>query len=143
MKLGLDIHKTIDANPKMFVDMAKSVKGEVHILTGIRFTPAVEAELLSYNSGIKWWTHFMSITQYLLDSGQNYTVEGEGDDAHFNFEAVSWNRVKADYCKKHNIDLHIDDSPEYLEYFTTPYMLYNFDPTREIVRRKDKYKFKA
>lgn len=141
MKLGLDIHKTLDADPEFFVKMAKMPGvSEVHILTGIRFTPEVEAELLGYGNGYRWWTHFMSITQYLIDSGHDYIVKGTGNDAHYHFEAVSWDKVKADYCKQYKIDLHVDDSTAYLQYFTTPYMLYNFDPTREIVRRKDKYK---
>ena len=28
-----------------------------------------------------------------------------------------WNQTKAKYCEKHNIDLHIDDSPIYGQYF--------------------------
>ena len=37
------------------------------------------------------------------------------------FENGSWDHIKADYCRKHNISLHIDDTLIYNDFFTTPF----------------------
>ena len=36
-----------------------------------------------------------------------------------------WNIAKADFCRRSNINIHIDDSKKYLKWFSTPYCYYN------------------
>ena len=124
MRLGLDFHGVIDANPKLFVDLAIILlidKLEVHIITGNPYSPEFEKQLLSYNDGTKWWTHIYSITDDLSSNKENYDIDTKGGKM-FNDEI--WCKAKSIYCKDNDITLHIDDRPEYLEHFTTPCVLY-------------------
>jgi hypothetical protein len=125
MKLGLDFHGVIDNNPKLFVKLSISLiinpNNEIHIITGNPFSKEFEQHLLSYNDGIKWWTHLYSITDDLSQQKENYIIDENGGKL---FDNLTWCKAKSIYCAKHNIDLHIDDRPEYLEHFTTSYTLY-------------------
>jgi hypothetical protein len=118
MKIGLDFHGVIDSNPELFAELTKMLveKGhEVHIVTGpdrAKMIPLLD------NYDIKY-THFFSIVEDAINNGIEVTWDKEGNpwvDSEF------WNRSKARYCKRNNIDLHIDDSPEYGKHFKTPYL---------------------
>jgi hypothetical protein len=53
---------------------------------------------------------------------------GLGDlrvDDNFWVDDEPWNKTKAELCREHGIDFHIDDSPHYGKYFSTPYMQVN------------------
>lgn len=128
-KLGIDIHGVLDTYPSFFVEQAQHVLkngGEVHIITGIPCDNKVMEELLSYNDGKKYWTHYFSIVEYLKSKGEKYTLDERG---RYWFDIEVWDRVKADYCEKESIDLHYDDSPEYARHFKTPIMLFMPNPT--------------
>jgi len=132
-KLGLDVHGVLDADPELFLLIADEYE-EVHILTGGSFLNKkydLEGDL--YNFGgegntTKWWTHQFSIYDHLIEEGAK-TNEELGIASHHPFPDETWNKVKAIYCREYKIDLHIDDMRQYLEHFTTPYMLYK-DPKR-------------
>ena len=136
MKLGLDIHGVIDSNPKLFLHIA-SQYDEVHIITGGSFKDTkydlvgdlIELGHDALNRRTKWWDKEFSVFDYLLET-QAKTNEELGVASHHPFPDETWNKVKADYCREHEIDLHIDDMEQYLTYFTTPYMLYK-EPTRK------------
>lgn len=143
MKLGLDIHGVLDHNPELFLRIAAEYD-EVHIITGGSFTNTkynLEKQLYQISdefyagdgdpnpNSFKWWTHQFSVFDYLLEIGAKTNEELE-IDSHYPFPDEVWNSVKAEYCRQHKIDLHVDDMQQYLEYFTTPYMLYK-DPTRK------------
>lgn len=135
-KLGLDIHGVIDKDPGMFIDYAGYVKyngGEVHIITGAPFRVA-EQQLLDLGSGRRWWTHFFSVQEYMTQEGFRQVLDG---DNYPHFAPSDWNRMKADYCRRENISLHIDDQLEYLEFFTTPCMWYSSNPQSQ---NTNKYK---
>ena len=118
MKFGFDIHGVIDKLPKAFAAMSNALVDaghEVHVITGPRITEEVVEELEGY--GIKW-THIFSITDYYSEAEDVEVRWVDGDpwvDSHL------WDRAKGDYCKRMNIDLHIDDSQDYGRYFKTPY----------------------
>lgn len=119
MKIGLDLHGVIDSMPEFFSFFTKAVidaGGEIHILTG--GTTDKDIQLLNdYN--IKW-THFFSISDYHKEKG----TPTDGIHPKYGFPQISdyeWDRTKGDYCKKWNIDLHIDDTLAYNDYFTTPF----------------------
>lgn len=117
-KIGIDIHGTIDANPEFFSTLIKRLrkeaKAEIHIATGIRAKPAAKK---LYQLGIEYDCLF-SITDYHESIGTKIVYDEKGNPW---IEDEIWDRTKADYCKREGIHLHIDDSPVYGRYFTTPY----------------------
>ncbi len=120
MKIGLDLHNVIDANPEFFKKLSHdliSCGWEVHIITGKRFK-LVEQELKSF--GIEY-THFYSITEEEEKNGSVVTEDEKGDPW---MDKDVWNTSKARYCKEKGIDLHIDDSATYGEFFKTPFAKY-------------------
>jgi hypothetical protein len=88
---------------------------EVHVLTGSIETEAIHEELRGY--GISW-THFYSIADHNKKIGTPMTYDGNGDPW---MSSEDWNRSKGDYCREHGIDLCIDDTVGYGDYFTTPF----------------------
>jgi hypothetical protein len=124
-RLGLDWHGVISADPAFFTRISKEILahgGEVHIITGKSWSEENVQQLLSYNGGDKWWTHYFSVDDYLLcEKALDFTFDKKGGRW---FEDMAWNRAKADYCENHHINLHIDDCPDYLAYFSTPTYYY-------------------
>ena len=124
--LGLDIHGVVDQDPQRFLDMAEQVKangGEVHILTGGPLgNGKIEESLLKYTNGVVWWDVLFSVYDYLIDSGQRTNAQ-LGIASRYPFPDKVWNKVKSIYCVEHKVSQHWDDMPEYLEHFTTPYVL--------------------
>lgn len=124
MKLGLDIHGVLDTNPKEFVSLAKRVRtegGEVHIITGSSQNVDLVELLLSLDSGKKYWDYLVSIQDELL---KKYKPTGINEHGRPYWPDELWDRFKGDYCAKHNIDLHYDDTERYIQYFTTPVVIY-------------------
>lgn len=117
VKIGLDIHGCIDYDPKFFAEITKSLvesHHEVHVMTGSEITPAIIAELKGY--GIMW-THLFSISDYYKDKKD---VELWRDDQGRPWVTTDlWNIAKSQYAKEKNLDLVIDDTAVYGEYFTT------------------------
>lgn len=130
-KLGLDIHGVLDANPEFFIKQAMSVLdegGEVHIMTGLPYTPQAEDFLYELNKGFKYWTHYWSIIDELVkqDAPRYKDVDGRL----WFFDDELWDKQKGIYCKANNIDLIYDDTIEYRKYMpeTTSFMLYSHNP---------------
>ena len=66
----IDIHECLDKNPEFFVREAFRVLeagGNVHIVTGVPWSDELEEELLGYGNGLKYWTHFASIIEILVE----------------------------------------------------------------------------
>jgi len=123
MKFGFDIHGVIDALPKTFAFLSKAIVesgGEVHILTGGSWTPEIDQQLKSY--GVVW-THSFSVYDHLIEKGVNIVGQIQFPDGTIQkkFEDGHWDKVKSEYCLKHNIDLHLDDTLIYNEHFVTPF----------------------
>jgi hypothetical protein len=122
MKLGLDIHGVLDVQPKFFSKLTKDLVAagwEIHIITG---GSAIESNVLQELEDCSIaYTHFFSVYDHLIEVGAK-TNEELGIASRYPFPDETWNKVKSIYCEKHGIDMHIDDMPEYLEHFTTPYM---------------------
>lgn len=122
MKIGLDLHGVITDNP-VFGYIAKDLifmGWEVHVITGGSKEKALE-EL--ENMGYEWnvqYTHIFSILDYHIEKGTRITgwhpVLKNPE-----FPDKEWDRTKADYCREHNIGLHLDDSVIYEQEFTTPF----------------------
>ena len=116
-KLGLDLHGVVDARPEFFKALAQMFIDnghEVHLITGA----VLKDELSKIKElGIPY-THFFSITDHHMSMGTNITWDEKGEP---HLDTYLWDKTKAEYCKKHDIDLHIDDSDIYSYFFKTPY----------------------
>lgn len=118
-KVGLDLHGVIDSMPEFFSFFTKAIidaGGEVHIITG--GTSEKDVKLLE-DYRIRW-THFFSISDYHREKG----TPTQGTHPKYGFPQISdaeWDKTKGEYCAKHGIDLHIDDTLIYNDYFTTPF----------------------
>ena len=127
MKLGLDIHGVINANPKFFALLSRLARDrghEVHIITGVMLTKSKLAEIHRY--GVSW-THLFSISDYHRLKGTPMTF---ADSENPWIDADLWDRTKASYCDQNNISFHIDDTLSYGEYFQTPFALFDFEHKR-------------
>lgn len=122
-KLGIDVHGVADSMPDFFSFLSESfIKngGEVHIITGGSWTKELESDLIKL--GIKW-THYFSVYDYLVNSGEESIGKVKFPDGTIQdkFKNETWDKIKGDYCRKNNINLHIDDTLIYNNYFTTPF----------------------
>jgi hypothetical protein len=118
MKLALDLHGVINSKPEFFASLSKLFVEnghEIHILTGSHETPELHEELKSY--GI-FYTHFLSIADYNKSIGTHVWYDEKNTPW---MDEDAWNRTKGDYCKKYDIDLCIDDTIKYGDYFKTPF----------------------
>ncbi len=125
MKLGLDFHGVIDTHAHAFSDITYALiqcGNEVHIITGAtekECLPLLEARKIKF-------THFFSITDHLIGDLSEDEVREKFIFDKFDrplFDEKEWNEAKAIYCYDNAIDLHIDDTEFYNEYFKTPFCL--------------------
>lgn len=120
LKIGLDIHGICDANPEFFSELSRlfvNAGHNVHILTGRRVSDGALEEIESLGLS---YTHFFSISDYHVEIGTKVWEDDEGNPW---LEGELWDRTKGDYCAKHQIDFHIDDTARYGDYFKTTFML--------------------
>lgn len=124
VKLGLDIHGVIDNNAKFFSELTKDLMlagWEVHIITGSSLVEKdIRADLADM---LISYTHIFSVHDHLKNMNAKTNKE-LGIPSKYPFPEDMWNTAKAEYCKNNNINMHIDDMPEYLQHFSTPSMLY-------------------
>ena len=120
LKIGLDYHGVITVHPEYFSKFAKDVlarKGEIHIITG-GTKKEVVAQLKDWNIP---FSKIFSIPDY-------YKAKGEiiyFDNGEYKIPDDLWDKAKAEYCNLEGINMHIDDSKEYVKWFTTPYCRYD------------------
>jgi len=118
--IGIDIHGVIDALPEFFAFLADSViknGGDVHIITGGEWNDKLEKQLGNIN-----YTHKFSVYDHLLKTAETLgEIEFPDGTIQKKFDDVLWDSTKAEYCKENNINLHIDDTLCYNDYFTTPF----------------------
>lgn len=124
LKFAIDIHGVIDENPKFFRRMCKSlVRGgmEVHILTGKHLENKVHEELLQLGFlAFIHYTDLFSMADYHKEKGTKMW----GDTKNPYMADADWDRTKADYCRRNQIDFCLDDKEQYMKYFLTPVALY-------------------
>lgn len=112
-KIGFDIHGVIDVYPHFFSEVSKSlVEGgnEVHIITGAPKSKEVVDKLSELDIT---YTHFFSI----VDWAESIGVPVEWTDEGPKMDEFLWDIAKARYCVQEAIDLHIDDTPRYGDFF--------------------------
>lgn len=123
MKLSLDLHGVLDDLPGTMKKLTSSIinsGGEVHILTGST-TEKAKQELseLGFEYRVHY-THVMGLPNFLTNS---FCRIVDIDPVYGNnmFSEEDWNKGKAIYCEQQEIDLHLDDTVEYGDSFTTPF----------------------
>lgn len=122
MKIGLDFHGVINSLPIFFGEMSRlfiAAGHEVHIITGKELSKEYIEEI--NKTGVKY-TCLFSIITHCKKVG--YKVVYSDPENPFIDKNV-WDRIKSAYCLLNNIDVMIDDSNEYCDYFTTPYININ------------------
>jgi len=118
IRLGIDVHGVADTFPDFFSKLSRELVSqghEVHIITGTEHTRSLE-HYLKNQLGLSW-THLFSMTTYHKKEGTEVTYI----DGNPYMDNRLWNRSKGEYCRRNNIDLHIDNSDIYGKYFSTPY----------------------
>jgi hypothetical protein len=121
LNYGFDVHGVVDSIPQAFAAITSALINdghEVHVITGAKDTPELRDEL--ERKGIKY-THLFSITTYHEERGTAVTYDENNRPW---MDEKVWNRTKGEYCAKHRIDFHLDDTEEYGQYYTTPFILY-------------------
>jgi len=123
IRLGLDVHGVIDHIPdhlRKLAFMTIQCNGEVHVITGgDKKRTEDQVNKLSFP-----YTHFFSIQDYLNDKYYHENIGLNLMDGKLLYPDWLWDKAKALYCKENQIDLHIDDSPEYREHFETPFLYF-------------------
>ncbi len=120
IKIGLDYHGVINMHPEYFSAFAQEALArgaEIHIITG-----GSEQEVAS---NLKNWnipySKIFSIPDYYKAKGKVIYFS----DGAYKIPDDLWDKAKAEYCNLEGINMHIDDSQEYIKWFTTPYCRYD------------------
>ena len=120
IKIGLDFHGVITKHPEYFSEFCRralSCGYEIHIITGGP-RKVVEEYLRKHQIP---YTVVFAILDYYDERG----VVKFFDNGEFKVPDRLWNSAKAEYCITKGINMHIDDSKEYVKWFTTPYCRYD------------------
>lgn len=119
-KIGVDFHGVINTKPDFFREFCREalkIGMEVYIISG-----GPRETILAYLNQYQIpYTKLWCIFDYYE---QRHQVEFY-DDGSFRIDDELWNKAKAEYCKEHNICIHIDDSVIYGREFVTPYCRYD------------------
>ena len=116
IKIGLDFHGVIDANPKYFSGFTQEARKrgwKIYVITGGPYEK-VKQELEQMNIS---YDEIFAIYDYYEKKG----LAIKKQDGSYEIAPDLWNTIKAKYCKANNIDIQIDDSTIYGNSFLTPY----------------------
>lgn len=116
LRIGLDIHGVIDAKPFFFSQFSHRLienGHEVYIITGAKISEGLIRKLR--NLGMVW-TGLYSITNYNEDKGASIRYEDPDNPW---MDEKTWDSTKARICDELKIDIHIDDTARYGEWFKT------------------------
>ena len=121
MKLGLDIHGVIDKYPEKMIKLAQDTMkkgGRVYIITG----PPVEKArqeminlMATHHVSKPFWNQIYSIVDWMKAKNIPHYTDTNGHV--WALRERDWNAVKGQIAVELGLDLHIDDSEEYGEYF--------------------------
>lgn len=120
LKIGIDYHGVIDRNPDYFREFSRELirRGhEVHVVTG--------GPCESVTEKLRKIRFCYTRSFAVLDHYEAEGLVSHKKDGGFHVADELWNGAKAEYCQAQGIDLHIDDSLEYRQYFVTPYCRYD------------------
>ena len=131
LRIGIDFHGVISENPAYFRDFSAAAYERGHTIYIISGGPySVEKSMLDI-WGIKY-TEIFSMLDYFARRGQvEYFANGN-----FKVPDCLWDEIKGKYCRDNEIDIHIDDTLQYSEKFSTPFCWYREENKRCVVDGK-------
>lgn len=122
--MGIDLHGVLTDIPDTMKFICESLVrngAEVHIMTGGSMYRATQELHKLGLRGRKHFTHIFSVLDYhryeMLTPPSNWNEKYDNPE----YPNDVWDRTKGDYCQDLGINLMIDDSLAYREYFTTPF----------------------
>jgi hypothetical protein len=117
MYISIDLHGVITKNPDFYCQLVVSMiknGNKVYLLTGSTiYNAKCELEKLGLRCNI--FTGILSIPQFLEDTGVPVIYENGNPIA----DVLDWDTAKSKICNIYEIDIHIDDSDVYGQYFTS------------------------
>ena len=118
MIVGLDLHGVIDSDPAYFIEFARDIiedGGTVHVITG----HPINSEIYEQLSACGFAKDLYSSVQSIQDTLDEVKSPVLGLDVHGRnkYDDISWDSCKASLCKKLDVDVHIDDTMRYKDYF--------------------------
>lgn len=119
LKIGLDYHGVIDQRPAYFAgfcSLARARGHKVYIISGGP-VPLLKAYLKENKIG---YDFIFAISDYYQALG----CVKQDKNGNLFVPRKLWNKAKAEFCRRTEIDFHIDDSQSYLKWFSTPFCLY-------------------
>jgi hypothetical protein len=122
--LTLDYHGVVDKDYDFFISMGKAWQdsgGVVILLSGLNLDGLLGVSDKIYSESNFRFNQCISVETRLLNFGVPYT---KTKSSSLWFSDYDWNSAKGVVCEEIGSDLHFDDSPEYQEYFTTPFVLW-------------------
>lgn len=120
LKIGLDYHGVIDQNPIYFGKLCTEARKrghKIYIITGgplAKVRQDLASDHISYD-------FIFAISDYYQALGK---IE-QAEDGSLIVPKYLWNIAKAEFCRRNHINIHIDDSSDYLHWFSTPFCLYD------------------
>lgn len=120
IKIGLDFHGIIDKYPQYFAKFSQIAKEQgikIYVITGGPYE-VVQSYLKEHH--IYYDEIFAILDFYEAKGAVEHFPNGE-----YKVPEDLWNKAKGEYCQKHGINIHIDDSQEYKEWFTTPFCIFD------------------
>lgn len=114
IKLGLDVHGVIDRYPDVWSAITTALLDaghEVHIITGQELSDELIEQLAGW--GIAY-SHLFSITTWHKNQGTEIRYKDKNNPF---IDYDLWDRTKAEYCMREQIDFHVDDSDVYHKFF--------------------------
>lgn len=124
-KIGIDFHGVITSAPsffKNFTRLAQAKGWKIYVISG---GPYQKVKDYLDKQGIKYDKIF-ALVDYFSEQGKVIY----GGDGHFEVDKELWNKAKAEYCREQNVNIQIDDSPEYGVAFSTPFC--HFNPEKKV-----------
>ena len=119
-KIGIDFHGVLNSNTQFFKDFCAYVAEhgfEIHIISG---GPKETIEKFLTLHKIQYTAVCCIFDYFDAKSEVEFLPDGS-----FHVDDEKWDSAKAEYCRRNDICVQIDDSTIYGRYFTTPYCLYD------------------
>lgn len=120
LKIGLDYHGVIDQRPAYFAGFCSLARAHGHSIYIISGGPIPLLKEYLRKNNIEYDFVF-AVSDYYQALGD---VRQDKNGNLFVPESL-WNKAKAEFCRRAQIDFHIDDSQSYLKWFSTPFCLYD------------------
>ena len=119
LNIGLDYHGVINKNFSYFSKFCAEARYRGHKIFIITGGPQPKIRQQLQNNNISY-DFIFAISDYYQALGQTKQIS----DGSFIVPEHLWNMAKGEFCRKNNINFHIDDNLKYSQWFTTPFCLY-------------------